>query len=152
MKIPRNVRKTIGPASIITSTGVRSDRTPPAGSTSPTLFGSQLVAYCRAGGRAEPVTEWEFHPDRRWRFDYAWPAHLIALEVEGLTHEGGRHQTIKGYSHDLEKYNAAGLTGWLVLRCTYKMLSDGTVYRLLDEAFRLRGCDRIAPHGRGDGS
>jgi len=30
-----------------------------------------------------PECEWKFDTKRRWRFDYAWPQQMIALEVEG---------------------------------------------------------------------
>jgi hypothetical protein len=32
-----------------------------------------------------------------WRFDFAWPDQMFAVEVEGITPAGGRHQRIKGY-------------------------------------------------------
>jgi hypothetical protein len=56
--------------------------------------------------------------ERRWRFDYAWPKGLVAVEYEGLGNTPGRHQRITGYSNDCEKYNAAQLLGWTVLRFT----------------------------------
>ena len=53
-----------------------------------------------------PEREYRFHPIRRWRFDFAWPDQLIAVEVDGNawhTKGGGRHGTDK----DREKINAA---------------------------------------------
>jgi very-short-patch-repair endonuclease len=61
---------------------------------------------------AEMVREHQFHPTRRWRFDFCWPSQRVALEVEGW----GRHQTFVGYQADCEKYNAALQMGWRVLR------------------------------------
>ena len=61
---------------------------------------------------AEVQREHEFHPERRCRFDFAWPSQKVALEVEGW----GRHQTFVGYKADCEKYNAALQMGWRVLR------------------------------------
>lgn len=61
---------------------------------------------------ADMVRELVFHPDRKWRFDFAWPGAMLALELEGV----GRHQTFIGYKADCEKYNAACLLGWRVLR------------------------------------
>jgi very-short-patch-repair endonuclease len=59
-----------------------------------------------------PEREYRFHPTRRWRFDFAWPAEKLAVEIEGR----GRHQTFIGFRNDCEKYNAALLLGWRVLR------------------------------------
>ncbi|BBU05363.1 hypothetical protein [Aeromonas veronii] len=42
-------------------------------------------------GFPDPATELLFHPKRKWRFDYAWPTRMIALEVHGGIHSGGRH-------------------------------------------------------------
>lgn len=56
--------------------------------------------------------EYRFHPVRRWRFDFAWPAEKLAVEIEGR----GRHQTFVGFRNDCEKYNAALQLGWRVLR------------------------------------
>ena len=66
----------------------------------------------------EPEKEYLFHPTRKWRFDYAFPAQRIALEVEGGIHTGGRHIRPKGFLGDMEKYNTASVMGWRVLRTT----------------------------------
>jgi len=68
-------------------------------------------------GITEPHREYRFHPSRRWRFDYAWPSRMIALEIEGGVWTGGRHTRGAGFLGDMEKYNAATLMGWKVLRC-----------------------------------
>jgi hypothetical protein len=55
---------------------------------------------------------------RRWRFDFAWPEQLVAVELEGGIWTGGAHTRGKHYQSDCEKYNAAALRGWRVLRYT----------------------------------
>ena len=65
----------------------------------------------------EPVMEHKFHPDRKWRFDLSWPDKLVALEIEGGAWSGGRHTSGSGFVKDMEKYNAAVLLGWRILRC-----------------------------------
>ena len=65
-----------------------------------------------------PVAEYRFHPTRRWRFDYAYPDALLAIEIEGGAWVRGRHTRGKGFVADLEKYNAATLLGWRLLRYT----------------------------------
>lgn len=72
------------------------------------------------GNGLEPQREYEFARliGRRWRFDFAWPERLVAVELEGLTHGGGRHQRISGFVEDCDKYNSATMLGWKVLRFT----------------------------------
>ena len=83
--------------------------------------------------------EYRFHPKRRWRFDFAATDHMLAIEVEGLTYDGGRHQRTAGYAKDCEKYNEAVLMGWTLLRITYSMISDGTALGFIE-----RGMARAA--------
>ncbi len=74
-----------------------------------------------------PTPEHHFHPERMWRFDYAWPEHRIALEVEGGVWTQGRHTRGSGFVKDMEKYNAAAVLGWRVLRVTpEKLTTRGT--------------------------
>ena len=69
----------------------------------------------------QPLTwyerEYQFHRTRRWRLDFAWISPKIAVEIEGVRYDGkGRHQTLKGFTDDAEKYEAALLLGWRVYR------------------------------------
>lgn len=68
----------------------------------------------------EVVREHKFHPERKWRFDFAVPAHKVAIEYEGLNSEKSGHTTLVGYTGDTEKYNAAQALGWKVIRFTAK--------------------------------
>lgn len=73
----------------------------------------------------EYVKEKKFHPDRRWKFDFAIPSKMIAIEYEGLMSDKSRHTSITGFSKDSEKYNKAQQLGWKVFRytaLTYKNL------------------------------
>lgn len=64
-------------------------------------------------------TEQMFHVKRKWRLDFIIPGTpAIALEYEGLMSEQSGHTTIRGFTDNTEKYNAAGLAGILVLRYT----------------------------------
>lgn len=68
-----------------------------------------------------------FHPERKWRFDFAIPSMMIAIEFEGIMSEKSRHTTVTGFSGDCTKYNEAAKLGWTVLRytvLTYKNLSS----------------------------
>ena len=94
----------------------------------------RLQRLLRSVGLPEPVTEFRFDPIRRWRFDYAWPDLMFALEVEGGIWTGGRHTRGAGYNADMEKYNAAALAGWRVLRTTPKELVSTKTIEMLKKA------------------
>lgn len=74
-----------------------------------------LQAKIKNAGLPDPVTEYKFHPARRWAFDLCWPDYMLAVEVEGGIWTGGRHVSPKGYKADREKYNTAQLFGFTVL-------------------------------------
>lgn len=74
-------------------------------------------------GGPELISEYRFHPKRRWRFDFAHPETMVAIECEGGIWNDGRHTRGIGYSNDCQKYNAAQLLGWRVFRLTGPMLN-----------------------------
>ncbi len=94
--------------------------------------------------------EHAFHPTRGWRFDFAWPQRKWALEVEGGTWSGGRHTSGKGYQEDCEKYAAAALSGWRVLRATGDQVKKGTAVDWLIAALRPRAVVLAALDDAGD--
>ncbi|MCA9179773.1 MAG: hypothetical protein KDB14_35195 [Planctomycetales bacterium] len=76
-----------------------------------------VLMLLQASGKIQGYDlEYRFHPMRRWRFDYAIPSMKIAIEYEGLHSLKSGHTTVKGYNKDLQKYNAATVLGWKVLR------------------------------------
>lgn len=64
--------------------------------------------------------EFMFHAERKWRFDFAITAVKIAIEYEGIFSAKSGHTTIKGFTKDVQKYNAAQAEGWTIIRCTAK--------------------------------
>src|SRR3990167_2646458 len=80
--------------------------------------GLTFEAVCDALVLPRPTAEYRFAPPRRWRFDYAWPLHKIALEGEGGAWTRGRHTRGSGFIRDMAKYNQAALLGWRVFRVT----------------------------------
>lgn len=84
----------------------------------------------------EPEREYRFHPQRRWRLDFAWPEPKIAMEVEGATWQQGRHTRGSGFAADCEKYNEAALHGWTILRVTAEHVRDGSALHWLLRALR----------------
>lgn len=83
------------------------------------------------------VTEHMFCDGRKWRFDFAWPEHKVAFEVEGGIWTQGRHTRGDAFNKDCEKYNAAALLGWRVFRVTETHLRDGSAFSWLRQCFHL---------------
>jgi very-short-patch-repair endonuclease len=77
------------------------------------------------------VDEYRFAPPRRWRLDFAWPAHRVAVEIEGGAWTQGRHVRGKGFEADCRKYASALVAGWRVLRVTPAMVREGTALRMV---------------------
>jgi very-short-patch-repair endonuclease len=67
-----------------------------------------------------PITEhqWDCIEGRKWRWDYSWPDHKVALEVDGggFVKGGGHHHRKEGRDDDNEKQNEAVRQGWRVVR------------------------------------
>lgn len=105
-----------------------------------------FAMHCRMFGLPEPERQLRFAREltrrspttgkltpRQWRFDFAWPQYLVAVEIEGLVMVRitdpatvrklgtryvvlGGHASPAGIRRDMQKYNAAALLGWYVLR------------------------------------
>ncbi len=88
--------------------------------------------------------QYRFDSVRLWRFDFAWPERKIAFEMEGAIwmRGGGGHSHPLGIEKDIEKYNAAAIQGWAVIRITDKMLPVRKLFyaeaaQLVTAAFQL---------------
>ena len=92
-----------------------------------------FALHCKAE-KLSPVREHIFHHKRKWRFDFAFPDKMLAVEIEGGVN--GRHQRIGGFIGDCVKYNAAALLGWRVLRYTTDMVMQGTAINEVLEALK----------------
>lgn len=99
-------------------------------------FVRQILDQIKAQGLPEPMLEHRFHPVRRWRFDFAWPGLMIALEYEGNTwiKSGSRHTSGTGFRDDCIKYSEAAILGWIVIRVTADMAKNGKAIDLLTRA------------------
>lgn len=96
------------------------------------------IQFFESQGLPTPVAEYPFHPERRWRFDYAWPDQKIAIEVEGGIWTGGRHTSQGGFIGDMEKYTEAAVMGWCVIRITPKALMTLHSVGLVKRAIQRR--------------
>lgn len=100
----------------------------------PSALEALLAMQLRAAGITGYVREFRFAPGRRWRFDFAFWNERLAIEVEGGIWSGGRHVTGKGFQADLEKYNAAVLLGWRVLRFSGEQIKSGQALAQIEQA------------------
>uniref|UniRef100_A0A6M3XYR6 DUF559 domain-containing protein n=1 Tax=viral metagenome TaxID=1070528 RepID=A0A6M3XYR6_9ZZZZ len=98
-----------------------------------------LQMYCKTLRLPIPVTEYRFHQQRRFRFDYAWPITMLAAEIEGGAWTQGRHTRGAGFLKDMEKYNFASILGWSVLRFTPQQVENGEAALKIKEFFDARG-------------
>lgn len=119
-------------------------------------FDTQLAAI--APDLPPPTQQFVFASGRNFRFDRAWPTHLVAIELEGMHNTKARfikchncgcivravrgdgkpgkkiphvgyHQRAGRFKSDAEKYNLAVERGWYVLRFVH-----GDVY---DDPFKM---------------
>lgn len=95
-----------------------------------------VLAYFTECGLPAPVLEFRFHPDRKFQFDFAWPDHKVALEIEGGIWTRGAHGRGSGIKRDMEKYNLAASNGWFVLRCVPDELCMAETVQMVQDTIR----------------
>jgi len=115
------------------ATATPATRTPRA----PSKLEERFARDLRALKVLEPQREYRFAPPRMWRIDFAWPDRKVAVEIEGGVWTNGRHTRGSGFVADCEKYNAAVLAGWKVLRFTEGSVLDGSAVELVARLLRV---------------
>jgi hypothetical protein len=89
-----------------------------------------FALHCQSYGLT-PTREHKFHPTRRWRFDFAFPERMCAVECEGAVWTNGRHTRGSGFVADMEKYNAAASLGWFVFRFDASAVKSGEAIKFM---------------------
>jgi len=76
-----------------------------------------------------PALEFNYrvHPVRRWRTDWAHPASMVAVEIEGRG-----HQKDSRYYGDIHKYNAMAEMGWILIRLTSDMITVQELEKIIE--------------------
>lgn len=97
-----------------------------------------LLAWQMDAAKLIYASELRFHPERKWRVDFAFEEHRLAIEVEGGGWVNGRHNRGAGMEKDIEKYNALTLAGWRLLRFTGKTIKSGEALRTIERALKER--------------
>lgn len=85
-----------------------------------------------------PVPEFRFHPERKFRLDYAWTDARVGLEVDGGVWSGGAHGRGTGIVRDQEKTNLASGLGWRILRVTPSKLCTAQTIHYIQDALNWR--------------
>ncbi len=104
----------------------------------------KLAFQIRALGLPEPVREYRFawSLGRLYRADFAWPNQRLLVEAEGGIfakqqrngQDYGWHQSVQRMLTDMEKYNAAALLGFRVLRYSAKEINSGKAVAEIERA------------------
>ena len=69
--------------------------------------------------------EFHFHPTRKWRADFLIIGTRLLVEVEGGTWlKDGAHNSGAGFERDIEKYTAAMLRNYVVLRVVPRQINS----------------------------
>ena len=97
-----------------------------------------VLAWFRQHKIPCPADEYKFHPNRKWRFDFAWPDEKVALEVQGGLFTGGRHSRGAALLKEHEKLNAAASAGWRVLYCIPQNLCMPETIELIKQSLCLK--------------
>ena len=92
--------------------------------------------------------EVKFHPDRRWRADFEvftrafgdvglLVPHDLLVEVEGGAYVQGRHTRGPAFEKDCEKYAAAAILGYRVIRVTPRQVESGLALQWIRQALGM---------------
>jgi hypothetical protein len=80
--------------------------------------------------------EFVFAPPRKWRADWRVKDTRILIEFEGGLFAKNKigHGNVGGILRDIQKYNAAAIAGWTVIRITPKFIPNGQALKWIEDA------------------
>ncbi len=110
----------------------RSKRPKVKGEKVPNEFEAKLARELKTL-KIEFEQEFEFHPKRKWKADFHLIDKKILVEVEGGIWSGGRHTRGKGYIGDIQKYNAATMMGYQVIRFSTEQVKSGLAIQEIEK-------------------
>lgn len=105
----------------------------------PSELEALLMLHIRAHKIPTPMAEYKFNPKRKFRFDFAWPDYLFAVEIEGGIWINGRHNTGIGFENDCIKYQDGILLGWDIYRVTGGMIKSGMAINTIKTILEMKG-------------
>lgn len=97
-----------------------------------------FALHVRASKLPAPRREYRFHQTRMFRFDFAWPEMLLAVECDGGTWTNGRHNRPAGYERDCLKLALANEAGWRVYRFTGTQIMQGIAIGFIEREILKR--------------
>ncbi|MGS0705485.1 DUF559 domain-containing protein [Acinetobacter sp. ANC 3781] len=121
-------KKLYGKQSKTTDKSKRQPRGAKVESIGESLLATQLKAF-----KIEFEREFKFHQKRKWKADFHLVGKRILVEVEGGIWSGGRHTRGKGYIGDMEKYNAAVMMGYQVIRFSTEQVKSGLAVQQIEK-------------------
>jgi len=121
-------KKLYGKPSKTTAKSKRQPRGAKVESVGESLLATQLKAL-----KIEFEREFKFHHKRKWKADFHLVGKRILVEVEGGIWSCGRHTRGKGYIGDMEKYNAAVMMGYQVIRFSTEQVKSGLAVQQIEK-------------------
>lgn len=108
------------------------------GQPQPLSRGEEQLALHLKAHKIQFRREYEFHPARHWKLDFALVGEKLAIEVEGGIALIGRHQRPEGFIEDMYKYNALIVQGWRLLRFSTHMVMTGEAIETVLQVLGIR--------------
>ncbi len=97
----------------------------------PSYLEATFEVQLKAHKLTDYTPEYQFCPDRKWRFDFCFEKRRLAIEIEGGTRLKSRHTSCLGFHNDCDKYNRAAFMGWRVLRFDAEHVKSGEAINLV---------------------
>ena len=88
----------------------------------------QFALFLLACKGPDLIPEVKLVPGRKFRCDFVHPESRTVIELEGLN---GRHQHIRGFIDDCEKYLEVTLLGYRVIRLTSEQITVPIIERIV---------------------
>ena len=82
--------------------------------------------------------EYQFHPTRKWRLDFAWPELWLGIEIQGSTWARGKHSRGRGHANDCQKISEATAMGWSIMTVTTEQILKQEAHHWILAAIRTR--------------
>ena len=95
-----------------------------------------LLAQHLRAERIAYTAQHHFWPGRKWRLDFAFPGHLLAVEVQGGTWIKGAHSSGAGIERDCEKAAHLAIAGWRLIPVTGGQIKSGLAIRWIKDAIK----------------
>jgi very-short-patch-repair endonuclease len=105
----------------------------------PSKLEVELWGQLQVAGLTEGMeTEYHAIPGRRYRWDIAWPAQRLLVEIQGGIWSKGGHSTGVGITRDVEKANMAVWAGWRILAVTGNHIKSGQALLWIQQALAVK--------------